>query len=440
MPSSITDFVKVLLALSFSLFLNYGSIAVTPVSQDTLVINQKEAEGLFLHNNLDLIIQKLNINQAEAQVIQAKLWPNPEFSVDEVNLWATKNQLSSGERLPPIIGNFGRNQQFSAALEQRIETAGKRKKRIALESVSRDIATEYFSELLRNLKTDLRKNIFELSYKQSFLAVLNQQNSALEKLLAAFENQYKQNNISKTEVFRLKALKLELGQQILEARNEMHGVQKELSVLLNIPSQRYIQADIPPSVNLDGIKSLTLDQLQLNAVTNRPDGKISFLEETLASKKYDLEYAQRKPDLTLGTNYDRGGNFLLNFIGFGFKMDLPVFNRNQGNILESKIGIEKSKVVSEQKTKSIEAEVTQAFRVLQNSLQAYQALDPDYGQDLDQVFQTYTGYFIQRRINMVEYLDFFDAYISNKRTILSTSRQLIENLEDLSFVTASEIR
>lgn len=440
MPSSITDFVKVLLALSFSLFLNYGSIAVTPVSQDTLVINQKEAEGLFLHNNLDLIIQKLNINQAEAQVIQAKLWPNPEFSVDEVNLWATKNQLSSGERLPPIIGNFGRNQQFSAALEQRIETAGKRKKRIALESVSRDIATEYYSELLRNLKTDLRKNIFELSYKQSFLAVLNQQNSALEKLLAAFENQYRQTNISKTEVFRLKALKLELGQQILEARNEMHGVQKELSVLLNIPSQRYIQADIPPSVNLDGIKSLTLDELQLSAVTNRPDGKISFLEETLASKKYDLEYAQRKPDLTLGTNYDRGGNFLLNFIGFGFKIDLPVFNRNQGNILESKIGIEKSKVVSEQKTKSIEAEVTQVFRVLQNSLQAYEALDPDYGQDLDQVFQTYTGYFIQRRINMVEYLDFFDAYISNKRTILSTTRQLIENLEDLNFVTASEIR
>jgi cobalt-zinc-cadmium efflux system outer membrane protein len=127
-PSTITDFVKAFLALSFSLFLNHCSIAATPALQDTLVINQKEAEGLFLNNNLDLIIQKLNINQAEAQVIQAKLWPNPEFSVDEVNLWATKNQLSPGERLPPIIGNFGKNQQFSAALEQRIETAGKRKK------------------------------------------------------------------------------------------------------------------------------------------------------------------------------------------------------------------------------------------------------------------------------------------------------------------------
>lgn len=439
MPSSTIDFVKALIALSFSLLLNHCCLATAPVLQDTLVINQKEAEGLFLNNNLDLIIQKLNINQAEAQVIQAKLWPNPEFSVDEVNLWATKNQLSSGERLPPIIGNFGKNQQFSAALEQRIETAGKRKKRIALESVSKEIAAEYYSELLRNLKTELRKNIFALSAKQSFLTVLNNQNEALAKLLAAFENQYNQSNISKVEIFRLKALKLDLGQQILETRNEMHGVQKELSVLLNIPSQRYIQADIPVSVNLAGIKSWSLENLQFTAVTNRPDGKISFLEETLASQKYDLEYAQRKPDLTLGANYDRGGNFLRNFIGFGFKMDLPVFNRNQGNILESEIGIEKSKALSEQKTKNIEAEVTQAFRALQNSLQAYQALDPDYLRDLDQVFQTYTDYFMQRRINIVEYLDFFDAYLSNKRTILTTTKQLNDSLEDLNFVTASEI-
>ena len=40
---------------------------------------------------------------------------------------------------------------------------------------------------------------------------------------------------------------------------------------------------------------------------------------------------------------------------------------------------------------------------------------------------------------MVEYLDFFDAYISNKRTILVTLKQLLDNREELSFVTASDI-
>ncbi|GLU51499.1 TolC family protein [Dyadobacter frigoris] len=411
----------------------------SPFSEDTLRLSQKEAEGLFLNNNLDLLAQKLSIRQAEAQIIQAKLWPNPEFSIDELNLWTTKNQLSSGETIPPLIGNFGKNREFTAELTQVIETAGKRKKRIALESVSRDIASEYFSEVIRNLKTELRKNLFELAYHQSFLSVLKGQDDTLGSLLLSFENQYAQGNLNKPELFRLKALKLELSQQILEARKEVHAAQKSLSILLNLPVSQYLVVQDISSPNPGTLKALSLDNLMATAGSARPDAKISFLQQTWAQKNYDLEYAQRKPDLTFGMNYDRGGNFLLNFFGFGFKMDLPVFNRNQGAILGSKIGISKSKVESEQKIKGIEAEVAQAFRDLQKSVDAYQNLDPAYGEDLDQVFLTYTLYYTKRQIGMVEYLDFFEAYISNKRTILLTLKQLQDSREELSFATGAEI-
>ena len=426
-------------ATSLILILTTSFSIARPAIEDTLKITQKEAEGLFLNNNLDLIAQKLSIQQAEAQIIQAKLWPNPEFNIDELNLWATKRQLSSGETIPPLVGNFGRNREFTAELTQVIETAGKRKKRIALESVTRDMASEYFSELIRNLKTELRKNLFELSYHNAFLSVLIAQDQALGKLLVSFENQYEKGNLNKPELFRLKALKLELSQQIVEAQREVHASQKELSVLLNIPASGYLLIQDVAIPDPTSLKILSLDNLVALAGSARPDAKISFMQQTWAQKKYDFEYAQRKPDLTLGMNYDRGGNFLLNFFGFGFKTDLPVFNRNQGAILESKIGIDKSKLESEQKIKGIEAEVTQAFRDLQKSLDAYQNLDPSYDQDLDKVFETYTQYFAKRQINMIEYLDFFDAYIANKRTILTTLKQLRDSREELSFVTGSEI-
>jgi cobalt-zinc-cadmium efflux system outer membrane protein len=408
-------------------------------TEDTLRISQKEAEALFLSNNFDLVAQKLSIQQAEAQIIQAKLWPNPEFSLDEVNLWTTKNQLSSGETIPPLFGNFGKNREFTADLSQLIETGGKRRKRIALESVSRDIASEYFAELVRELKTQLRKNFFELSYQQAYLSVLNTQLESLDKLLISFEKQYKQGNLAKQEVFRLKALRIELNQQIVESQMEVHGVQKDLAILLNLPASSYLVAETQASPAVESLKMLALDQLIATAYANRPDGKISLLEQKWSEKKYDLEYALRKPDVTLGMNYDRGGNFLLNFFGFGAKIDLPVFNRNQGAILESKIGIEKAKVATDQKNKVIEAEVTNTFRDLKKGLIAYESLDAAYATDLDQVFETYTQYFLKRQINMVEYLDFFDAYISNKRTILVTLKQLLDNREELSFVTASDI-
>lgn len=430
---------KAYLSSVFLLLFLSGFSKISVVASDTLKISQKEAEALFLNNNLDLVAQKLSIQQAEAQIIQAKLWPNPEFSLDEVNLWATKNQLSSGETIPALIGNFGRNREFTAELSQLLETGGKRKKRIALESVSRDIATEYFSELIREMKTQLRKNLYELSFQQSYLSVLITQQNALGKLLVSFENQYAQGNLNKQELFRLKALKLDLNQQIIESQREVHGVQKDLSILLNIPSQSYLVADIPASPEFDNLKTLALDNLIAIATANRPDGKISILQQGWSQKKYDYEYAMRKPDVTLEMNYDRGGNFLLNFFGFGLKVDIPVFNKNQGAILESKIGIDKSKIEAQQKNKTIEAEVTATFRNLQKSLEAYQNLDSSYNTDLDQVFQTYTQYFIKRQINMVEYLDFFDAYISNKRTILVTLRQLLDNREDLIYVTATEL-
>lgn len=410
-----------------------------PFREDTLRLSQKEAEGLFLNNNLDLLAQKLSIQQADAQIIQAKLWPNPEFSIDELNLWTTKNQLSSGETIPPLFGNFGRNREFTAELTQVIETAGKRKKRIALESVSKDIATEYFSELVRNLKTELRKSLFELDYHQSFLSVLSDQDRLLSTLLLSFENQYTLGNLNKPELFRLKALRLELSQQILEVRMDVYSAQKSLAVLLNLPASHYVVVENVHVPNPANLKIMALDNLMETAGASRPDAKISFLQQTWAQKNYDLEYAHRKPDLTFGINYDRGGNFLLNFFGFGFKMDLPVFNRNQGAIIGSKIGIDKSRLESEKTVKEIETEVAQAFRNLQKSVEAYQNLDPNYGQELDEVFQTYTRYYTKREIGMVEYLDFFEAYTSNKRTLFQTLKQLRDSCEELSYAIGVEI-
>lgn len=427
----------------FAAFIVFASSIFCPIkvsAQDTLKVNQKEAETLFLNHNLDLIAQKLGIQQAEAAIIQAKLWPNPEFSIDEVNLWATRNQLSSGETIPPLFGNFGKNREFTADLSQLIETGGKRRKRIALESVSRDIAAEYFGELIRELKMQLRASLHELAFHQSYLNVLNTQNEAVARLLASYEHQFKLGNVNKPELFRLRALKLELSQQIVETQKEMNGLQKDLTILLHTPASSYLVLEVPESIDINKLASLSLQNLTAIAAANRPDGKISILEQSYAQKKYDYEYAQRKPDLNISMNYDRGGNFLLNFFGFGLKFDVPVFNRNQGAILESKIGIDLAKVQADQKTKFIEAEVAVAFRNLQKSLDAYQKLDADYSAELDDVLAAYTRYFLQRNVNMVEYLDFFEAYIANKKTIFTTINQLQQSMEALVYVTGAEIQ
>lgn len=114
----------------------FSMVFVAPlIAQDTLRISRDQAETIFLQNNLLLISEQLQIEQQKAEVIQAKLWPNPSFSINEVNLWATDKQTAGQEVSPPFWGNFGRNQQVGFEIEQLIQTSGKRKKRIALEQL-----------------------------------------------------------------------------------------------------------------------------------------------------------------------------------------------------------------------------------------------------------------------------------------------------------------
>src|SRR5215831_7213875 len=54
-------------------------LGLRPAAQDTLQLTLPEAEQRFLQKNLVLLAQKYNLDIAKAQVIQAKLYPNPNL-------------------------------------------------------------------------------------------------------------------------------------------------------------------------------------------------------------------------------------------------------------------------------------------------------------------------------------------------------------------------
>src|SRR5690625_9211 len=151
-----SSYVKVWIILS----LFWGSLSY---GQQEIILSRQEAEALFLDQNLDLLAEKLEIPKAEAAVLQAKLWPNPTFSVDEVNFWALPGQIEPlGEELPPLFGNFGKHFQFSFGLEQLIQTAGKRKKLMAVEQVTADKEYGNLEDLRRKITIKLSNLLTEL--------------------------------------------------------------------------------------------------------------------------------------------------------------------------------------------------------------------------------------------------------------------------------------
>jgi len=399
-------------------------------AQETLKISREEAETMFLQNNLLLISEKLNIESQQAEVIQAKLWPNPEFSISEINLW--KN--STVEPSPPFFGNFGRNQQIAFELNQLVQTAGKRKKLIALEQVDVSKAEQYFEDLLRGLKLELRNQLTHLQYNQQAIKVHQNLIENISKLTNAYKNQLDKGNISKAEYTRLKAKELEINKEILELTRQSNEIQKELKLLLRI------NPNVSIEITDDGFikdsqpyETIFIDQIIENAKENRPDYKLALLEEEYSNKLLSYEKAQRIPDLTFGVNYDRNGSTMLDFVGIGVSFDLPVFNRNKGNITKAKLQIENAKVQKEQTVLNIENEIFLAYKSLQQAIDFMKSIEPDYENDLDLLLENYTKNFASKNVSMLEYFDFMDAYLENKKIILEAQKDVNQKAEELNY-------
>lgn len=408
---------------------------------DTLRFNRQQYEELFLKQNLFLIAEKLNINQADAILVQAKLWPNPSITIDDVNLWTTKHQLANLDSpLPPVFGNIAKNTQFSVQIEQLIQTAGKRKKLMAMEKISVDLTKQQFEDVLRNLKFEFRNNLTQLHYLQQYIKVFMQQQSSVDKLLVNYQKQVENNIISKGEFVRLKVLQLELSKELNELNKEVNEVQTDLQVMMNLPSDLSLDVNEEGfSYDLDKVKEIHLDRLYAQALDHRPDVKIAGLENTHYSKLFNYEKSQRVPNLNIMGSYDRGGGIWPSFIGFGIAIDIPVFDRNQGNISYAKIGMEQTKILMEEKQLKVKAEVSQNYKDLLSAIALYESIDPLYEQDLDTLLSSYTKNFANRNISLLEYLDFQEAYLENKKIILESQKDIHLHLEELQYIIGKEI-
>jgi cobalt-zinc-cadmium efflux system outer membrane protein len=433
-------FRRIFTVISASFFIENTS-AQASLTTDTLRISREEAENIFLKNNLLLMAEKLNISQAEALALQASLWPNPHFSLDQVNLWATQKQLAPFDAsLPPVAGSIGKNTEFALQLEQLILTAGKRKKLMAAEKVNGEISREYFEDLLRHLKLEFRNNLTQLQYLERYKNVLLGQLLSVRTLTEAYKRQLELGNLGKAEYIRLKAAELELSKEISAQDIAFASVEKELKILMALPPGTSLRISsegfIPEMEKLKNIELIRVLQL---ARQQRPDLKAAMLEESYASGRYDYERARRIPDLHLTGGYDRGGNFMLNFIGFGVAMDLPVFDRNQGNIKHARIEMDKSKIRTGEKTLRAEAEIAEAYQKLTLFKVFYEQIDPGYEDGLDVLLESYTKNLIHKNISLLEYLDLQNAYLSNKKIILDAQLELNKALENLQYTIGQEL-
>lgn len=416
--------VFVILFLKASLFIASGA-AAQGLASDTVKLNIQQAEDLFLKNNLQLIIQRYNIDNANAQVITARLFNNPDFDFSN---GIHTNDATQGAAYKDH--SFGISQLFT--------TAGKRNKNIKLAKISVDQAKYQFFDLLRTLKFTLRNDFYTIYFQQQSAMVYNQEINSLSKALSVFKDQYAKGNVAEKEVLRIQSQLYTLQAEYNSLQTGIDTVESEFKLLTKTP----INSTIQPVVNYKSgtekvVAAVSYQALLDSAYSNRYDLKLAKTTVDYNNINLQLQKATAIPDFSLSLNYDKLGGYGTNFLGAGIGFSLPFFNRNQGAIKQARIAIDQSKVQLQDQQNHIESDVAVNYKNALRLENLYNSFDPAFKSDFTHLIQEVFKNYEKRNISLLEFLDFYDSYKTNTLQLNALQLNRVTSLEQLNYVTGT---
>lgn len=389
-------------------------------------------EAAFLQKNYALIANKFNVERIDAEIIQEKLWQNPTLSISEVNLWKTYNV----EEQPYLFGKYGKNQQISVELEQLIETAGKRKKRVAIKELEKNSALFEYEELLRELKKELRQTYFSLARIQSEKKELQNSVDLFKQMMMQYQRQADLKNVPKADFYRLQTELIGLQKDQIELENQEIEYINKLRLLTQNSELNVNEIDF--SRFNSHSKSIPFNAKQLakeqNIALKKQENEIN-----LAEKQLILEKAQRTPDLAFQVNYDRGGNIMRDFVGVGVSIDLPIFNTNKGNIKASEIVLNQQQITKN----ALHSELDISIDRLQNQISQLDKALIQWkklnNQEQLTMIDNYKKHLQNKQITLLEFIDFTQAYRESQQAYFDLLENYQNTFEELNYIVGQDL-
>lgn len=422
----------VVLGLCLFWFISVGNFAFAQArlpSTDTLSLTIREAEDQFLKNNLQLIIEHYNINNAEAQVITARLFQNPDFNFSNV-LYNPNTK-----RILDVSSQTG---EYSFGINQLFLTAGKRNKNIRLAKIGVEQAGYQFFDLLRTLKLTLRNDFFTIYFQQQSAKVYDAEISSLSRLLTAYKEQYAKGNIAEKEVLRIQSQLYSLQSEVTNLNVGIDTTESQLKFLIRANPNSYILPQY--NYQLDGKEVLLTTPYQKlldSAYVNRNDLKLAKAALDYNNVNLSLQKALAIPDVSINLNYDKQASYIKDYSGIGIGFPLPFFNRNQGGIKQARIAIDQSKIALQNQQNHIESDVAINYKVALRYETVYNSFDPKFKGDFTHLIREVFKNYEKRNISLLEFLDFYESYKVNTLQINNIALNRITSLEQLNFVTGT---
>ena len=358
----------------------YPSSAASPspasdqatMAPKALRLSVNDALGLFLSQNLDVLIAKYGIEYTKGQQVTARLFPNPLLSV------GTESSHTQGRTL----SNSG---QLFAQVAQLFELAGKRGYRIESAEFGTQSAEAAFEDAVRQLGFTVKDTYYRIQLAQRRLVLAEENRERFSRILSINTIRFNKGYIAEVDLIRIRLQVVDFQSQVIHALQEAESARGDLRQLLRVSPKTVLE--LTTELGFRWIDP-DIEKLQVAALATRPD--IRAKRHTVSQRESDLKLAKayRIPDVTIGAGYaiqgsqgpDNPGQVALNA-----GIPLPLFNRNQGGIRQAELSLQTAEADLDKTVNRAENEVEVAYR---NLLQSRRLVEAYFGEVLKDSLST----------------------------------------------------
>jgi outer membrane protein, heavy metal efflux system len=305
-----------------------GLAVVLPAEAQTqgpVKITLDEAIQMALQHNHNILAARTTIQQSQAEEITANLRPDPTL-------------LGDAEYLSPTHLNtdyLSNSSEFDLGVSYLFERGRKRQHRLL---AAKDITAQTRSLVAdneRSLSFNVASLFVGVQLAESTLELADKDLKSFQQTVDLSELSYKAGAISEDDYLKIKLQLLQFETDFQQALLAKAQALSDLRQLLGYESisEDY---DVAGAFDYQPLKG-NVEDMQMKALQNRPDLRAAQQGVTAAKSQYGLQKAIGKRDVTGQVNYTHTGG--VNTASLFGSIQLPIFDRNQGEILRASYAI-----------------------------------------------------------------------------------------------------
>lgn len=309
----------------------------------------------FYKNNYDILINRYEIDKAEADFVGTKLLPNPTLSFNYIGL---------GSPFPSV----GDNTQMTVRIDQLIELGGKKGFRMGAAQETLEAAKLGHRDAIRTLLSGFYTLFYNLKLDVLNVELAKDELQRFDRTLEIAQKRFSAGHLSLVDYTKIRIARIDLENALTGAETQLKNDGEQFRFLIGS-----VKTVIPLLTLKESFPGYNEDGLTEMAYRNRYDLLSLLTQQKAAGYNNSLAKAGRIPDITVGAEYDAFGIHNTPTAGFGFSIPIPIFNRNQGDIQRRSAEYRQIAAQVEKTRDQIVVDVRQAINNFTAALKIYES-------------------------------------------------------------------